>query len=140
MMSFGQLSKWYSNLADRALRNRIARSLGLPEVVLVPLVRNVTDIRNTCAHHGRLWNRGYIQPPKLAEKPADLNQSLDLASTQAPAKLYNSLTLIAHVVRAVAPSSTWARDIAALVTKHPTGEVAAMGFLADRSDRPIWGG
>jgi hypothetical protein len=38
MMSFGQLSRWYSNLADRALRNRIARPLGLPEKILVPLV------------------------------------------------------------------------------------------------------
>jgi abortive infection bacteriophage resistance protein len=45
MMSFGQLSKWYSNLGERALRNRIAQPLGLPETVLVPLVRHVTDIR-----------------------------------------------------------------------------------------------
>ena len=33
MMSFGQLSRWYSNLAERALRNRIAQPLGLPECV-----------------------------------------------------------------------------------------------------------
>ena len=44
MMSFGHLSRWYSSLADRALRNRIAVPLGLPETVLVPLVRHVTDI------------------------------------------------------------------------------------------------
>ncbi|MBB3955292.1 Abi family protein [Novosphingobium sediminicola] len=67
MMSFGQLSKWYSNLGERALRNRIAQPLGLPETVLVPLVRHVTDIRNICAHHGRLWNRGFRHPPKLAQ-------------------------------------------------------------------------
>lgn len=140
MMSFGQLSRWYSNLADRALRNRIARPLGLPEVVLVPLVKHVTDVRNTCAHHGRLWNRGYLQPPRLAQKPRDLNQSLDLGATQAPAKLYNSLVMIAHVVRTVAPGSTWARDVAALIQTHPTAEIGVMGFPADWRTRPLWEG
>ncbi|QPQ54923.1 Abi family protein [Allosphingosinicella flava] len=138
MMSFGQLSRWYSNLNDRALRNRISEPLGLPETVLVPLVRHVTDIRNICAHHGRLWNRGFLQPPKLAKKPDDLNKSLDLAAAQAPAKLYNALTLIAHVIRTVAPASTWAIDVAALVERHPTGGQVAMGFPADWRTRPLW--
>ena len=106
MISFGQLSRWYSNLANRALRNRIAAPLGLPETVLVPLIRHVTDIRNICAHHGRLWNRGFLQPPKLAQKPQDLLASLDQAGTQAPARLYNGLTMVAHIVRTVAPDSS----------------------------------
>lgn len=75
MMSFGQLSRWYSNLDNRALRNEIAKPLGLPEAVLVPFIKHLTDIRNICAHHGRLWNRGFLQPPKLAQKPIDLNQT-----------------------------------------------------------------
>src|SRR3546814_18420907 len=79
MMSFGQLSKWFSNLSDRALRTRISEPLGLPETVLVPLIRHVTDVRNICAHHGRLWNRGFLQTPKLAQKPQDLMQTLDQA-------------------------------------------------------------
>lgn len=138
MMSFGQLSRWYSNLADRNLRNKIAAPLGLPETVLVPLVRHVTDMRNICAHHGRLWNRGFLHPPKLAHKPSNLNDSLDLAATQAPAKLYNGLTTVAHVVRTVAPDSTWASDLAALVAQNPTGDFPSMGFPADWSTRPLW--
>jgi abortive infection bacteriophage resistance protein len=108
MMSFGQLSKWYSNLGERALRNRIAQPLGLPETVLVPLVRHVTDIRNICAHHGRLWNRGFRHPPKLAQNPSDLGKSL-VADKQAGMRLYNGLTMIAHVVRTVAPILAGAR-------------------------------
>lgn len=138
MMSFGQLSRWYTNLADRGLRNRIASPLGLPETVLVPLVRHVTDMRNICAHHGRLWNRGFLHPPKLAQKPADLNGSLDLSSNQAPAKLYNGLTLIAHVVRTIAPDSSWAADVGTLIRSHPTGEVSSMGFPSDWEARPLW--
>lgn len=138
MMSFGQLSRWYTNLADRALRNRIGQPLGLPETVLVPLVRHVTDMRNICAHHGRLWNRGFLHPPKLAQKPTDLNDSLDLNSNQAPAHLYNGLTLIAHVVRTVAPNSTWAKDVGALAKTHPNGDLASMGFPRDWESKPLW--
>lgn len=138
MMSFGQLSRWYTNLNDRAVRNRIAQPLGLPETVLVPLVRHVTDMRNICAHHGRLWNRGFLHPPKLAHKPADLHASLDLQSVQAPAKLYNGLTTIAHVIRIVAPNSTWAEDLRKVVEKNPTGDFGSMGFPADWKSRPIW--
>lgn len=138
MMSFGQLSRWYSNLGQRALRNRIAAPLGLPETVLVPLVRHLTDVRNICAHHGRLWNRGFLHPPKLAQKPLFLRQTLDLAATQAPAKLYNSLTTIAHVIRTVAPSSSWASDIHSLLTSSSAADLAAMGFPADWEQRPLW--
>ena len=138
MMSFGQLSRWYSNLADRKLRNAIASTLGLPETVLVPLVRHVTDMRNICAHHGRLWNRGFLHPPKLAHKPADLNTSLDLTATQAPAKLYNGLTIVAHIVRTVAPDSNWASDTAALVATNPTGDFASMGFPVNWFEQPLW--
>lgn len=138
MMSFGQLSRWYSNLAERALRNRIAEPLGLPETVLVPLVRHIVDIRNICAHHGRLWNRGFRLPPKLAQKPEDLAQSLDQAATQAPAKLYNGLTMIAHVVRTVAPDSSWIKDLTVHLKTHPTGDLAAMGFPGNWEQRPLW--
>lgn len=138
MMSFGQLSRWYSNLSDRALRNRIAKPLNLPETVLVPLIRNLTDVRNICAHHGRLWNRGFLKPPKLAEKPFDLNQSLDLAGTQAPAKLYNSLTMIAHIVRTVAPDSSWTIDLSDHLKTHPTDDLKSMGFPDGWDQRPMW--
>ena len=138
MMSFGQLSRWYSNLSDRALRNRIAKPLGLPETVLVPLIGHVTDLRNICAHHGRLWNRGFLRPPKLALKPDSLAQSLDQSATQAPAKLYNGLTMVGHVVKTVCPSSSWINDIRNHITTHPTGDLASMGFPADWASRPIW--
>lgn len=138
MMSFGHLSRWYSSLADRALRNRIAVPLGLPETVLVPLVRHVTDIRNICAHHGRLWNRGFLAPPKLAQKPKSLQATIDQNATQAPAKIYNAICMIGHVVRTVAPGSTWIADIAAHLATQPEGDFGSMGFPANWQQRPLW--
>ena len=138
MMSFGQLSRWYSNLDRRALRNQIADPLDLPETVLVPLVRHIVDIRNICAHHDRLWNRGFRTPPKLAQKPEDLKLTLDQSATQAPARLYNGLCMIAHVVRTVAPESSWAVDLSTLLQTHPTNDLSAMGFPINWEQRSLW--
>ncbi len=139
MMSFGQLSRWYSNLNERALRNRIAQPLGFPEAVLVPLVRHIVDVRNICAHHGRLWNRGFRIPPRLAQQPVPLRQTLDANATQAPARLYNGLCMIAHVVETVAPKSNWLGDVALHLLSHPTGDLKSMGFPDDWQTRPLWG-
>lgn len=74
MMSFGQLSRWYSNIADRSLRNRIAAPLGLHETVLVPLVRHLTDVRNICAARAALESR--LSPAAEARQKADRSQSI----------------------------------------------------------------
>ncbi len=138
MMSFGQMSRWYSNLNDRSLRSKIAKPMQLPETVLVSLISHLTDVRNICAHHGRLWNRGFLRPPRLAHNPDDLKSSLDLNASQAPAKLYNAICMIAHIVRTVAPDSSWINDIKRLLLSHPTNDLAAMGFPVDWIQRPIW--
>ena len=124
--------------SPRNPHNRIALPLGLTEAVMVPLVRHIVDVRNICAHHGRLWNRGFLICPRLSSKPRDLQLSLDHSAVKPPAKLFNALTLIAHVVRTVAPDSTWAAEIKAHVLTHPTGDFAAMGFPDDWQERPLW--
>lgn len=138
MVSFGQMSRWYSNLKERSLKNRIANPMNLSATVLVPLISHLTDVRNICAHHGRLWNRGFLRPPRLAQNPNDLKSSLDLNGTQSPAKLYNAICMIAHIVRTVAPESNWIDDIKRLLLSHPTNDLAAMGFPVDWIQRPIW--
>lgn len=141
MMSFGQLSRWYSLLIDSKLRAQIAKPFGLREQQFVSIVKHLVDIRNICAHHGRLWNRGFRSPPQLPKKPVDLNKSLDTTQAgYAAGKLYNSLVLLLHLVSAIDPESTWRSDIARVLRRHPTGDLATMGFPADWLERPYWQG
>ena len=101
MMSFGQLSRWYALLDDRALRNAIAKPLGLHEAVLVPLLKHLSTIRNSCAHHARLWNRGFLLRMRVPFKPAALVSTLEPPAAHAPAQLYNALVLIVYLLRQV---------------------------------------
>lgn len=138
MMSFGQLSRWYSSLDDRALRNVIAQPMGLPEALLVPLLKHLSIVRNSCAHHARLWNRGFLIRPKLPNKPADLSATLQAPGGGGPALLYNSLVLIGFLARKIDPASTWVADLKALLATHPTGNLTIMGFPAGWASRPLW--
>ena len=55
-MTFGQLSKWYSSLDDRAIRRAIAKTYGMDESILPATLQRLTDVRNKCAHHEQLWD------------------------------------------------------------------------------------
>ena len=138
MMSFGQLSRWYSSLADRALRNKIAQPLGLPEAVLVPLLKHLSTVRNSCAHHARLWNRGFLIRMKLPLKPSNLAATLEWPAAAGPAQLYNTLVLIRYLLMRIDPASAWQAELKVLLTTHPTGDLAAMGFPAGWGQRPLW--
>ncbi|MGB3519772.1 MAG: Abi family protein [Elainellaceae cyanobacterium] len=59
VMTFGQLSNWYSNTRQRQDRNAIAAGYGLDEKILTSLLHHLTIVRNICAHHARLWNREF---------------------------------------------------------------------------------
>jgi len=138
MMSFGQLSRWYSSLKDKALRNQIAEPLGLPESLLVPLIKHLSTVRNSCAHHARLWNRGFLIRMKLPMKPAPLAATLEQPVTPGPARLYNSLVLVRYLLMQAEPASAWYTDLKSLLLTHPTGDLAAMGFPSRWDQRPLW--
>lgn len=138
MMSFGQLSRWYSTLDDRALRNQVAQPLGLHETVLVPLLKHLATVRNSCAHHARLWNRGFLIRMRLPQKPAALAATLQAPAGGGPAQLYNSLTLVRFLLQQVDPASQWKDDLTALLAQRPWPDLQAMGFPQAWDHRPLW--
>ena len=120
------------------LRNAIAKPLGLPEAVLVPLLKHLSTIRNSCAHHARLWNRGFLLRMRVPFKPAALVSTLEPPAARAPAQLYNALVLIVYLLRQVASTSAWRDELVTLLAQHPTGDLAAMGFPQNWAARPLW--
>jgi abortive infection bacteriophage resistance protein len=64
LISFGALSKMYANLRKK-LKKQIAQEFRGPAPVFLSWLHALTAIRNTCAHHGRLWNRELAVKPEL---------------------------------------------------------------------------
>lgn len=144
VMSFGQTSMLYKMLAEPSLRQAIANTYQLDEKALGSFLHHLNLVRNTCAHHARLWNRRFkisLQPP--ISKPAHLIPSLDPVPTgvphpMAPNKIYNTLVLLAHMMEIIQPTGRWRHRLRTHIEAQAFPVASHMGFPADWPTRPIW--
>lgn len=134
VMSLGVLSRWYSNLKPMPTRRTIASVYGIDERVMESWLHHMTFIRNTCAHHSRLWNREFTITPKLTRsKPAHLIGEFVVPSR----KLYNTLVILLHFMNVIAPKHHWRQRLVTLIADH-SAPVSAMGFPPDWQQKGIW--
>lgn len=134
VMSLGLLSRWYGNLKTGATRRNIARVYALDDGVFESLLHHLTFIRNTCAHHSRLWNREFTITPALPRsKPAHLVAEFVPGSR----KLYNTLVVLLHLMDTIAPQHHWRKRLKDLITNHCIS-VSSMDFPPDWASRAIW--
>ena len=64
--SFGTLSKLFCNINDNGLKKKIAREFNLPQhLILESWVKCAVTLRNSLAHHARVWNRNFPIMPQL---------------------------------------------------------------------------
>ena len=137
VMTLGQLSRWYGNLKFRKDRKSIAKEYDLDETNLTSFLHHLSIVRNrnTCAHHGRLWNREFTFAWKLPERtPAGLYQNLTPVSNR---RLYNTLVMLAYLLNCINTNS-WKQTINSLFVRHSEIKNTAMAFPNDWKDRPIW--
>jgi len=133
VMSLGQLSRWYQNLKPMITRSKIANAYGLDESVLRSWLHHLTVVRNTCAHHSRLWNRELSFPPKRPKnKPAKLGQQF-----APPRTIYNTFVLLLYCMEQIAPTPHWRQRLKDLIQTHGIS-TSSMGFPADWQQYPIW--
>ena len=136
VMSLGLLSRWYNNLKPMPTRRAIADVYHVDQKVLESWLHHLSLVRNTCAHHSRLWNREFTITPELPRtKPAGLQPQCRPNSR----KLYNTLVILLHLMDLVAPAHHWRARLGALIGRHAI-PVADMDFPAGWESLPIWRG
>lgn len=95
LLTFGEVLNIYSNL-QRDYRQKIARSYCLDEKILTSWLKGIVDIRNICAHHGRLWNH-HIKAPRAHEDMTFMNSN----------RLYDHIITIEYFLSILSPHSEW---------------------------------
>ena len=126
IISFGLLSMMYKNL-NMPLRKEIARKYELESKVFVAWLHNLTQLRNSCSHHRRIWNHGFAaiagQPRKISFK-----KEWNPKST----RIYNSLLAIDYLLGKLPFQQDWYRRLEQLLKKLPEGYPQKhMGFPAN---------
>ena len=140
LMTMGQLSKWFSNIAARSDRQAISRIYGIDEKIMVSFCEHLSLVRNHAAHHARLWNRDFTKTPMLPKRgdPILLDSLWTLADTDRRLrKLYNTFVILAGLMDSICGENHWAKRLKKLINDHHVDQ-SKMGFPADWQQKDIW--
>jgi abortive infection bacteriophage resistance protein len=129
LISFGTLSKLTENLRA-SLRKHLAKDFGLVEPVFVSWLHTIAYIRNVCAHHNRLWNRESGVMPTLPDEWSAQGIKND--------RVYCIALMLNHLLKHVAPTSTWRARLKCVLESLPGLDLKAMQFPENWESLEIW--
>lgn len=135
IMTFGQLFTFHRQM-NRAEQQQLAGQFGLLPRVLETWLHTLNFVRNSCAHHARLWNRELPIRPLVPDRKHQPDWHIPTAPTND--RVYVVLLLLRFLLRQVAPQSRWADRLRKLLADFPDVPVMPMGFLPDWDACPIW--
>jgi abortive infection bacteriophage resistance protein len=135
VMTFGQLFTIFRNL-DRSDLRAVARRFGLYPPVMISWLHTLLFIRNTCAHHARLWNREISIRPRIPDKKHN-------PEWHDPVKLDNSrifavLTLLRYLLKTIEPENDVRARLEELLARYPGINIREMGFPSNWRASSIW--
>lgn len=135
VMSFGLLSRWYDNLGVMSTRRAIASAYEVDEQVLASWLRHLCLVRNTCAHHSRLWNRDFTITPEL---PRNKPQGLRAQFQENSRKVYNALVILLHCLDKIDSAHDWRVRLIDHISRYHSVPLASMGFPTHWRNLAIW--
>ena len=138
VMTFGQLSRWYANIAKSGDRNVIAHVYDFDEVYFTSFLHHLTIVRNFTAHHARVWNREFPITWKLPlSRPVCVINSLNRLDGKL---IYNTLAMLACLVDIINPNNHWKKRLSDLFANFPGIQSRFMGFPENWKELPLWKG
>jgi len=138
VISFGTLC-WFYKYADEDVQQKVADTFSIPVVLFESWLQALRIIRNTCAHHSRLWNkkihhRERPQVPKNAKKFPDWHTPFAIENDH----VFGILTICKFLLDQIYDTNKFADDLHQLVSNHPNIPLVSMGFPTNWKDSNLW--
>lgn len=134
--SFGLLSMMFSNLKRGKAKKAVVRHFGLKDIELLEnWMHSFCDIRNICAHHGRLWNRRLTTHINFPTSPLYTFISYDKIK---PFKLYAALSAMVYILNIISPDNSFKKRLYELIDNSPLNQVKELGFPDNWKNEEFW--
>jgi abortive infection bacteriophage resistance protein len=134
--SIGLLSLIFQNLKNCPEKKAVAHHFGLLGIpVLENWMHTFCNIRNICAHHGRLWNRRIAIPLTIPHHTSNIfieNKRIY------PYKLYASLCAMVYMHSIIGDENYFKANLKTLLELCPKGQLKEMGFPLDWQKETFW--
>ena len=149
VMSFGVLSNLYrlmrqSDKKILAARFQVHAADGRGDCkALANWLNSLRNVRNICAHYGRVWNRTFdviIDVPGQARR-SEGDRLAPLADDGVNNRLYGVLLVIRHLMLSIDPGNTNVVDLTDYIDKQSQildFDMRQLGFPANWKDSLIW--
>lgn len=134
-VSIGTLNTIYKELKDQNIRYRIASYYGLTPEVFSSWVRHLVTIRNSCAHHNRVWNN---EPSVKAAIPDSTDYPFPRFEEEDRKHIYMTLCIIKYLQNSVKPTNTFGARLKTLVGNFKMIDPALMGFPRGWAELDFW--
>jgi abortive infection bacteriophage resistance protein len=135
IIPFGILCGIYNNLNSARLKKKVANGFKLSFPVFSSWILTLTNLRNSCAHHSRIWNRDAAVIPAEPKSPAF--PWIDSSTTDMK-RIYFRICIIKYLLFTVSPNHTFTQKLKSLLSAYPTIDIRAMGFPAGWENEPLW--
>jgi abortive infection bacteriophage resistance protein len=139
--SFGLLSKIFQNLKKGNEKNEIAKFFGLKRIKdLENWMFCLSNLRNICAHHCRIWNKRLTGLPTLPYNTIQPFLTKEETETIYPNKLYAILCCMAYLLRNINEKSyrIFFTDLKKIFKDCPLKQEKEMGFPENWKQQTIW--
>jgi abortive infection bacteriophage resistance protein len=141
LLDFGPLSIFLSGLRGRDIK-AVALRCDVPRWdTFASWVRSLSVVRNTCAHHARVWNKPLVDQPRLP--PAGLIPVLDhiAASPYGNRRLYAACAIARYLLLKINPRTKWSDRLKSHLRTFPTNKYISprtMGFPDEWEQLELW--
>ena len=135
LMTFGMLLTFFRG-TESEIKRSVAAVYGISAEVLDSWLHCLNQVRNICAHHGRLWNKVLgIKPaiPRINKHP-QWHRPVEVRNEQ----IFAVFTLLRYLISYVAPLSRWPDRVEKLLLDYSDIPLKQMGFPENWKDSPIW--
>lgn len=140
VLSFSSLSRLFKLLRKDNVKNKIAKQFGINKAeILENWLHAISDLRNCCAHHSRIWNRRFIVQVMLPYNSDFPFMKKNVITNIKQNKLFAILSCIKYILDIVSPQSEFKNNL--LVVIGSGGKLLTlreMGFPADWESLEVW--
>jgi abortive infection bacteriophage resistance protein len=135
LMSFGQLLTLFRN-QHLSFKQEISRQFLIFPPVLDSWLLTLNTIRNSCAHHARIWNRPLPLPIKIPDKKHDPRWYNPVPMSNN--SVFSICTVIHYLLKFIVPSNQWRLLLKELLDAYPDIPLLPMGFPNNWEEYPLW--
>lgn len=140
VVSFATLSRLFQSLISDDRKKDITKLFGLKkEYILENWLHAISNLRNCCAHHSRVWNRRFMVSVKLSYDTLYPFMDKTVIKQIHTNKLFAVLSCIAYILDIISPGSDFKRNIKELLKSDcRLLDLKDMGFPQYWQSLPIW--